>query len=422
MTTAMAAVLGPGAATAASAPDAFYTYTGSKPLADYAPGAILKTRTLAYSLAGLSLPVRVKQIVFRTTNQRGRAVAGVTSVLEPLTGATSKVIGYQSFYDSLNPEDGPSRAIAGGTNPGGLAAHFETAMMTQFLLQGYAVVIADTQGPTADFAAGPEYGMVTLDSMRAALAASGTGIAPGARAGLIGYSGGAIATNWASVLAPAYAPDINRRLVGAAEGGVLVRPSANLRYIDGSLVWAGVMPMAVVGVARGFGIDLTPYLSDYGKQVYAKLQNASITQVLGAYPGLTWKKLVKPAYVDPASIPIFVSTVNKLNLGTRPNPTIPMFIGQGTLGEAEGTLASKAGLGPGDGVMIAGDVRSLARKYCAAGVRVVHHEYPLSHFSSVPVWLPQATSWLTARFSGTTAPTNCSTIKAGNPLTPLKPA
>lgn len=423
VTTALAAVLVPSAATGATtAPDPFYSYAGSKPLADYAPGAILKTRTIPYSLVGVPLPVRVKQILFRTTNQRGRAAAGVTSVLEPIGGATSRVIGYQSFYDSLNPEDGPSRAIAGGTNPGGLAAHFETAMMTQFLLQGYAIVIADTQGPTADFAAGPEYGMVTLDSMRAALTAPGTGIAADAKVGLIGYSGGAIATNWASVLAPSYAPDVNKRLVGAAEGGVLVRPSANLKYIDGSVVWAGVIPMAIVGVARGFGIDLTPYLSDYGKQVYAKLENASITQVLGAYPGLTWKKLVKPAYADPASIPIFVSTVNKLNLGARPRPTIPMFIGQGTLGEVEGSVGTKPGIGAGDGVMIAGDVRSLARQYCAGGVRVVYREYPLSHFSSVPIWLPQATSWLTSRFGNTSAPTNCSTIKAGNPLTPLKPA
>ncbi|HSX68724.1 lipase family protein [Nocardioides sp.] len=418
--TALAPVLLPGAATAATGADAFFTYSGSKPLSDYPPGSVLKTRTIPYSLAGIPTPLAVRQIVFRSTDQRGRAVAAVTSVIKPLGGSTAKVISYQSFYDSLNPEDGPSRAIAGGTNPGGLAAHFETAMMASFLLQGFALVIPDTEGPTADFAAGPEYGRVTLDSLRAAFRATGTGIAPGARAGLIGYSGGAIATNWASVLAPSYAPGINRRLVGAAEGGVLVRPSANLPYVDGSLVWAGVAPMAIVGVSRAFGIDLQPYLSDYGKQVHTRMQKASITQVLGAYPGLTWKKLVKPAYADPASIPIFVSTVNKLNLGVRPNPTVPMFIGQGTRGELEGTSGSKPGLGAGDGVMIAGDVRTLARKYCAAGVRVVHREYALSHFTSVALWLPQATTWLTARFGTTPAPTNCSTIKAGNPLTPLK--
>lgn len=407
---------------AETSPDPFFTYSGARPLVDFAPGAVLKKRTLPYSVAGLDTPLEVVQIVFRSTDQRGRATAAVTSVIKPVAGTTSKVISYQSFYDSLNPEDGPSRAIAGGTMPGGMGAHLETGMVSSFLLQGYAIVVPDTEGPRADFAAGPEYGMVTLDSLRAVLRASGTGIAPDARFGLIGYSGGAIATNWASVLAPAYAPGINRRLVGAAEGGVLVRPHANLEYVEGSLVWAGVMPMAIVGVSRSFGIDLRPYLSDYGREVYAKLRKAHITQVLGQYPGLTWKQLVKPAYVDPASIPVFVSTVNKLNLGRRPSPTIPMFIGQGNGGTLEGTSGAKPGIGAGDGVMIAGDVRSLARRYCADGTRVLHREYPLSHFTSVPLWLPEATTWLMDRFAGKTAPTSCGSIPAGNPLAPMRPA
>ena len=408
-------------APAPAAPDPFFAYTGAKPLRDYAPGAVLKTRTLPYTLAGLPLPLRVVQVVFRTTDQRGRAVAGVTSIVKPLAGTTTRVISYQSFYDSLDPEHGPSRAIAGSRARGAMAAHVETVLMSTFLLQGYAILMPDTEGPTADFAAGPEYGQVTLDGVRAALAAPGTGIASTAKVGLIGYSGGAIATNWASVLAPSYAPDVNRRLVGAAEGGVLVRPAANLGYVDGSRVWAGVMPMAVVGVSRGFGIDLPPYLSDYGRQVYAALQKAPILDVLGHYPGLTWKQLTKPAYADPARIPVFVTTVNQLNLGARPTPTVPMFIGQGTGGELEGTRASAA-LGKGDGVMIAGDVRSLARQYCAAGLPVVHHEYPLSHFTSVPFWLPEAIAWLSARFAGRAAPSNCASIAPGNPLTPLRAA
>ncbi|MCX6399939.1 MAG: triacylglycerol lipase [Propionibacteriales bacterium] len=408
------------AASVAATPDPFFTYTGAKPLADHAPGAVLKKRTISYSIAGIELPLSVVQIVFRTTNQRGQAVAGVTSVFKPLTGTTTKVMSYQSFYDSLNPEDGPSRALAGGMNPGAMAAHFETALMVPFLLQGYAIVLSDTQGPTADFAAGPEYGMVTLDSLRATLKVPATGVAPSAKIGLVGYSGGAIATNWASVLAPAYAPDINKRLVGAAEGGVLVRPATNLTYVDGSIVWAGIVPMAVVGVARSFNVDLRPYLSTYGVSVYNKMQKASIIQVLGAYPGLTWKKLVKPQYTDPSSIPIFVKLVNQLNLGTRPNPTIPMFMGQGVVGELEGTIGGKPGVGPGDGVMVAGDVRTLAKKYCSGGVQVTHREYPLSHFLSVPLWLAEAVPWLMARFAGTPATNNCSSIKAGNPLPALK--
>lgn len=403
----------------AATPDPFFTYTGTKPLADHAPGAVLKKRTVGYSLAGIPLPLAVVQIVFRTTNQRGEAVAGVTSVIKPLTGFTNKVVSYQSFYDSLNPEDGPSRSIAGGRNPGGMGAHLETGLMVPFLLQGYAIVMADTQGPTADFAAGPEYGMVTLDSLRAALKAPGTGVASTSKIGLFGYSGGAIATNWASVLAPSYAPDINRLLVGAAEGGVLVRPATNLEYVDGSLVWAGIVPMAVVGVARAFDIDLRPYLSDYGITVYDKMQDASIIEVLGAYPGLTWKKLARPEYAEPSSVPIFVELVNELNLGERPNPTIPMFIGQGTVGELEGTIGNRAP-GKGDGVMVAGDVRTLARQYCAGGVKVVHREYPLSHFLTVPLWMAEAVPWLLARFAGAPAPDNCARIPVGNPLPPLK--
>jgi hypothetical protein len=417
------ALAGAPSSVQAATSDPFYTYTGTKKLSDLKPGTVLKTRTLKYSLSGIKLPINVTQILFRTTNQRGKAIAGVTSVLKPPAGGTAtKVISYQSFYDSLNPEDGPSRAIAGGTNFGGYVAHAETLLVAPFLLQGYTVNVPDTEGPMADFAAGPEYGQVTLDSIRALYKTSTAGVAPTAKVGLVGYSGGAIATNWAAVLAPKYAPDVNKKLVGAAEGGVFVRPATNLTYIDGSLVWSGVMPMALIGVSRSFGIDLKPYLSEYGLSVFTAMQKASIVQGLGSKPGLTWKKMTKPQYSDPAKVPIFVTTVNKLNLGKQPSPTIPMFIGQGALGEAEGTSGTKPGIGPGDGVMVAGDVRSLARKYCADGAKVVHREYPLSHVTSVPVWLPEAIGWMNARFAGKPPTNNCSSIKPGNPLPDFKAA
>ena len=78
---------------------------------------------------------------------------------------------------------------------------------------------------------------------------------------MLGYSGGAIASEWAAELAPTYAPDVNGRLIGAAIGGVLVHPAHNLHYVGGTYFWAGVMPMALIGIARAFEIDFTPYLS-----------------------------------------------------------------------------------------------------------------------------------------------------------------
>ena len=67
---------------------------------------------------------------------------------------------------------------------------------------------------------------------------------------LIGYAGGVIATEWAAELAPAYAPQVNPRIVGAAFGGTLVDPAHNLRHVGGSTTWAGVIPMALIGDAR----------------------------------------------------------------------------------------------------------------------------------------------------------------------------
>ncbi|WP_405016183.1 lipase family protein [Kitasatospora sp. NBC_00070] len=423
----LAVAAGPAAAagpSAAAAGDRFYTYDGSAPLASFAPGTVLKTRTLQYHLLGLPTPVKAIQLLYRTTDAQGRPSANVTTVVRSLTGDGSKAVSYQSFYDSLNPADGPSRAIAGDLSLGGLIPNVEAVFLVPLLAQGYNLVIPDTEGQTADFAAGPEYGTTTLDSIRAATGSAATGLDADTSFGLMGYSGGAIATNWAAALAPGYAPDVNRKLVGYTEGGLLVDPAHNLKYVDGSLAWSGVIPMAVIGVSRSFGIDLKPYLSDYGLTVYQQLEHGSITDAVGHYPGLTWKKMAKPQYADPNSVPAFLAAVNRINLGSAPTPTVPGYIAQGNGGVLEGTFGSPAGIGTGDGVMVAGDVRALARQYCATGNDPVKYQQfdLLSHVGVPVVWAPQALGWLNDRFAGRTAPSDCGHIPAGNVLTPELPA
>ena len=419
---AAAALWAPAAgATLTPEQDPFYRYTGTAPLSSIAPGTVLKTRVEAYHVLGIPLPIAAVQLLYRSTGERGQPTVNVTSVLlPPLRLGAPTVISYQSFYDSLNNEDEPSYAISGGVSLGGLIPNVESALIAPALLDGATVVVDDTEGESADFAAGPEYGMNTLDALRAALASSATGLAGARKIGLIGYSGGAIATEWAAELAPRYAPEINSRLVGAAFGGTLVDPAHNLHYTEGSTTWAGVIPMALIGIARAFHIDVTPYLSEYGAQLYNKLQRASIINVLGAYPGLTWAQLAKPQYPTPESIPVYVEVANQLIMGSRGTPTAPLFIGQGAGGELEGTPGNKPGIGPGDGVMIAGDVRSLAREYCGRGVKVQYVEYEkLSHVLSAVRWLPEAAAWLTARFAGQSPPQDCAQIAPGNSLAPI---
>ncbi|MDE2078397.1 MAG: triacylglycerol lipase [Burkholderiales bacterium] len=425
---ATAALMAPSVSNAATSPadDPFYHYTGSTPLANIAPGTVLNTRTVNYQIFGLSLGFKATQLLYRSTDAQMRPTVNVTTVIKPncflYCPNKNKVLSYQSFYDSLNPADQPSWAIAGGKSLGDLIPGVETALIAPFLIGGHTVVISDTQGQNADFAAGPEYGFNTLDSIRAALKSPAIGLSSTAKFAMIGYSGGAIATEWAAELAPTYAPDVNKNLVGAAIGGVLVHPNHNLDYVQGTPMWGGIAPMALIGVGRSYGIDLPQYLSDNGMAIYNKMQKASIVNVLFQYPNTYWKDIVKPEYADRTKLKPYVDAVNKIVMGTGGTPTIPMFIGQGTGGELEGTPASPI-WGKGDGVMLAGDVRALARQYCAKGVTIKYNEYALSHFTSMVSWLPQATLWVNDRFGGffgpVAAPNNCSSIQPGNALDPV---
>jgi hypothetical protein len=417
----------PGMAVPQPKDDPFYSYAGSTPLASIAPGKVLNTRSIHYRAFGVPTSLRATQLLYRSTSQTGNPTVNVTSVIQPPDqDDKTKVISYQSAYDSLNQNDEPSYAISGGVTLGGLVPNVELAVFGPFLADGYTVIVPDTEGQRADFAAGPEYGMNTLDSIRAVFSPSSTvGLPDDAKVAMLGYSGGAIATEWAAELAPTYAPDVNARMIGAAMGGLLVDPAHNLHYIEGSLGWAGVMPMALVGIARAFEkeTDFRKYLSANGAKLYDDMQTTSIVDVLfqPKYSGLTWKKLAKPKYPIPESIPLYVDCVNDLIMGTGGTPTIPLFIGQGANGELEGTPGDKEGIRAGDGVMIAGDVRTLARGYCAKGNKTVwYEEYEdYSHISSLLLWLPNSIAWIKERFAGLPAPQNCSSIRQGNPLEPI---
>ncbi|MDQ8043368.1 MAG: lipase family protein [Solirubrobacteraceae bacterium] len=419
---ACAAASAPAAALASPADNPFYQYTGSAPLSSVAPGTVLRSRTINVHLFSIKTPIKTVQLLYRSTSQTGAPTVNVTSVLLPprRNAYSGKLISYQSAYDSLDPRDEPSYQLAGNVTFGGLLSQLENSMLSTALLTGYTIAIPDTEGQQADFADGPEYGMNTLDALRATFSAPETGLTATSKAAMIGYSGGAIATQWAAQMAPTYAPDVNARLVGAAMGGVLVDPAHNLDYVSGSKTWAGVAPMAIIGTARAFGVDMTPYLSAYGLKIYAKLQKAPIAAVLAQYPGLTWKQLAKPEYPTASSVKLFVDIANQVIMGHDGHPTIPLYIGQGAHGETEGTAGDKPGIGEGDGVMIAGDVRQLAYQYCSQGVPVYYREYPnKSHTSSTIPWAQAAIPWMLNRFGKNPSPSNCSLITPGNPLTPM---
>jgi hypothetical protein len=401
---------GASAATGVTPPsyDPFYRYTGTTPLARIAPGTPLRTRSVTLGVDTNQTPLPAEQILYRTTDATGQAVASVTTVLLPATGMVApKMVAYLSFYDALASTCDPSYTLRGG-DPG--AANKQIADLEQGIVHtlhtdGYIVTVPDFEDENLDYVAGTESGMSTLDGIKATLKTLQLGSAT--PVGLMGYSGGSIAADWASELAPSYAPQVN--LVGVAEGGIPVDLAHNVRYIDGSPSWSDVIPAALIGISRGFHIDLTPYLSDFGRQVVATESHQCIGEFQGEYPNLTVKELMKPQFADLLHVPVFQRILDELIMGTVPgHPTGPLLM---VAGNSDGT---------GDGVMVAKDQQQLAYEYCQQGVAVQFEELQgLDHTDAGVAFLGQAFPWLASRFDGTPPVSNCATIQAGNSLTPI---
>jgi hypothetical protein len=224
---------------------------------------------------------------------------------------------------------------------------------------------------------------------------------------MVGYSGGSIATEWASELAPSYAPQVH--LIGAAAGGVPVDMAHNLTYINGDSDWSGVIPAVLVSLGRAFGVDLSPYLSPYGVQVTSQVSGECIADFAASYPGLTIQQLLAPQYSNPFSVPILVTILNHLIMGTSGGtPAEPLLFG---VGDSDGT---------GDGIMIDGDVEALAHQYCQRGVPVTYSVYPLLPHSDAAIpFEAQALAFLKGQFNGQAAPNGCASIGQGSSLAPL---
>jgi Secretory lipase len=385
--------------------DPFYTYTGSKPLSQIAPGTVLKKRKVTLDISSLTVPYSAEQVLYRTTGERGQPTVTVTTIIKPLASTLgTKIVSYQMAYDALGSQCDPSYTLRGG-NPGDASSQEETPFMVQYVTAGYTVTVPDYEGTSLDWGAGQESGYGTLDGIRATesylRAPASTPV------GMLGYSGGSLATEWTSELAPSYAAGLN--IVGAASGGVPVDLAHNLTYINGDQDWASVIPAILLSTAHAFDVNINPYLSAYGEKIIHQVAGECIDSIYGAYPGLTYQQLVKPKYRNIFQIPVLVRILNRLIMGTAPgHPGEPLLLANGN---SDGT---------GDGIMIAGDVEGLAHEYCKQHVPVTFDEYTgQTHILAALPFESDAYTFLSNLLAGGPAPNGCASIGVGNPLTPL---
>lgn len=388
--------------------DPFYRYSGTTPLADIPPGTVLKKRSIEVAVGTTQTPVTAEQLLYRTTGELGQPTVTVTTVLLPATRTVvPHVVDYLSFYDALGAQCDPSYTLAGG-NPGSAneqQTKEEEAIIAAYLANDWIVTVPDFEGEGLDWTAGYEAGYAALDAVRAT--ESYLGFPASTQVGLTGYSGGSIGADWASELAPRYAPELH--IVGVAEGGIPVDYAHNLTYINGSAGWSGVIPAAMVGLTRAYGVDLAPYLSAYGVKLTDAVAQACIGSFYGAYPGLRIQQLLNARDQHFLQIPVFVRIINDLIMGSIPGrPAGPLFM---AVGDSDGT---------GDGIMVTKDVEGLAHEYCQRGEPLTFtiyqgddHDQAAEHFE------PAAIEFLHERFAGVPFHSGCASVGAGNSLAPL---
>lgn len=384
-------------------------YTPNVPLGHLKPGTPIKVRTVRVITSQnkktkKTTSIKGTQILYRTTDEFGRAAAAVTTIVGPATkGSRSKLISYHAPYDTLGSQCDPSYELQGSGQ--GTPQALDLVAVGPLLAQGYTVTIPDYEGLKQHWTIGAESAYAALDSVRASEKV--LKMPASTPVGLMGYSGGSVPTGFAADLAPTYAPELH--IVGAAAGGVLVDPAHNLGYINKTPLWSSVIPALMYSYNETYDLNIGQYLSADGTAALAHVAGQCLTEFLGKPGNIDDSDLLKqPQWPSLLSIPALIKPLNKNIMGASGVPHTPVFLGVGNVD------------GIGDGIMMQNDVAGLATQYCAEHVKTQYRIYPKkNHFQAFVPWTVDADAFINARFAGKSA-TYCQGIPPGTPLTPLK--
>jgi hypothetical protein len=117
------------------------------------------------------------------------------------------------------------------------------------LSRGWAVSVPDFEGPQAAFSAGIQAGHAVIDSVRAVISFSKFQGPDKIRYALWGYSGGALASNWAAERQVSYAPELS--FAGAALGGMPSNFTQIVHTVSGGPT-AAIIPYVLLGVTAQY--------------------------------------------------------------------------------------------------------------------------------------------------------------------------
>ena len=362
-------------------------YDAPADLAVLAPGTIVRSRQVHVAFLGLITQrgLTAFQLAYRSTDLHGRAEVAVTTVLMPRghdPKRPQQLVGYQCAIDAVSDRCFPSYALRPGARAWGALPQFELMIIAGLLDKGYVVSLSDHEGRNGYFAAPREPGYRVLDGIRAATAYPPTGMNRDTPVGLIGYSGGGMATSWAAEMAPTYAPEIP--LVGAVLGSPVGDPGEAFIKLNGGLN-AGLPALVVSGLRHaypGLGDVVRRHTHADGIARLDQLQEMTTVAAVLRYAFDDFDDFVDPPLADVLAEAEVIEVFNDLRLGFSA-PQCPVLVLQSV----------------NDQIIDVADVDGQVARYVEAGVEVSYVRDRLSeHISLMVLGLPAMLTWLERRF------------------------
>ncbi|MGV9860098.1 lipase family protein [Gordonia sp. NPDC003425] len=363
-------------------------------LAAHRPGEILMSRSVAPVAAPL-LEVRaayIRQLKFATRDAKGLPIFGTATLLVPPTpwrgpGARPVLINNPPIV-ALGTRCTTGYTLAHGKSNDTNSTDLKPPTTQEALRRGFAVIVPDHTGPRMAYAEPFVAAHVVLDAVRAAATYDPANFGRG-RIGMLGYSGGAIATNATAKLVSSYAPELVPRFAGAAIGGV----PADYRVLAGAMnanLATGVFHAAILGIARERP-ELLPMANNLAlwlatNNTIKNLCSGTMGDLGLSFIGTQALSKDPDPYHSPVANEIFQIT----DMAGLKAP-MPLYFYHGA--QEWWIPASQA--------------HALFAEQCRLGANATFREYPGEHMTTVFVGFPDAMNWLADRLNGIPAVNGC---------------
>ncbi|GAB0104215.1 lipase family protein [Nocardia sp. JMUB6875] len=378
----------------------------------YAPGDIIESRDITWPAVPmvltsvLALFQRAVLLKFRTTDASGAPSFGTATLLVPFnpwTGSgTRPVLLNATPINALNRRCTPGYVLSHGYSVDSVNGNdFVPSPSMWAASRNYAVVIPDHEGPLMAYAEPRVAGHTMLDTVRAV-----RNLAPDqfgeSRFALTGYSGGAIASYGAAMLAREYAPELVPRLAGAAIGGLPTDYRAFAETYDGTYV-SGLLLTITLAMAREHPeiIGRMNHLAQWAAMSPIKEVCSANTATLGVF-GIPYAALSNTR--DPLHSAVAEKLFQRMSLKDKKS-SIPIYIYNGLH----------------DPWMHAADAEALFNQQCALGVPATEKIVAGEHILGYVNGFFGSTDWLGKRLTGIPAPHTCELAQHTRPVPPTTP-